>query len=159
MIDLAFRLRVPNRDRVTLAEASSTTFRFEGRTRPTSEGLQLEWRGVAQVQAFGLRGVRDEHLSLPHEGVLIPYTGLAGLSLRGRWWWPYVDVVSADLEALRVIPSEEMGRVRLWISRLHQREAMALIAAVNGARQSPEAAAEFATPSLPPQTTPPGGVE
>ncbi len=117
MASLPFRLKVPGRDELTFAGASTTSFRFRGLLHPEDEGLFLEWTGTARVERFGFTGIADDTLPLPDESLLVPYDRLRDVTLQGGWLLPRLLLMSDDLEALRVIPSEEAGRVSLWLAR------------------------------------------
>lgn len=156
-MDLPFRLRVPNRDAVTLTEASSTTFRFEGRLGLTPAGLHLRWRGVAKVEAVGLTGVRDEELPLPLEELDLPLASLASIALRGGWFWPNVELMGADMDTLGVVPGESLGRVRLWIARSDRRLARQLVETVRASMGPWSVARVPITDRGPNAPTPPEG--
>lgn len=127
MPSLPFRLKVPKRDEVTLAGISSTNFRFQGLLHVHDEGLLLEWTGTAKVERFGLTGIGDETLPLPDESLTLPYPRLRDVLLQGGWLMPRLVLLGNELDALRIIPSEDGGRVCLWIARRDRRLAQEFV--------------------------------
>jgi hypothetical protein len=124
---LPFTLKVPGRDELTLAGASSTHFRFTGLLHAHEEELLLEWRGTARVEKFGLTGIGDETLPLPDESLALPYPRLRDIALQGGWLLPRLVLMGNDLDALRLIPSEDGGRVCLWVVRRDRQLAQELV--------------------------------
>ena len=128
---LPFTLRIPDKDDWSLTQFTSTKFRFRGRMHVSEGGLVIEWSGVATVEAFGLLGLNQESVSLPHESLTLPLSAIATSRLRGGWWRPRVEVTSVDLESLRTVPSEDGGQVAFWIERADRREARNLVRLLN----------------------------
>jgi len=117
MDSLPFRLKVPGKDAVTVTTASSTSFRFHGLLHLLDDAIQLEWTGTARVEEVSLLAVKEETLALPDETLTLPLSRLREMQLGGGWWHPYLELMGNDLEALRIVPSEDRGRVRLWLAR------------------------------------------
>lgn len=118
---------MPKRDEVTLAGISSTNFRFQGLLHVHDEALLLEWTGTAKVERFGLTGIGDETLPLPDESLTLPYPRLRDVLLQGGWLMPRLVLLGNELDALRIIPSEDGGRVCLWIARRDRRLAQEFV--------------------------------
>lgn len=117
MTTLPFRLKVPDREEITATGVSSTSFRFHGLLRLREDGLLLTWNGTAQVQRFGLTGIGDDTLPLPEESLELPFERLRAVELQGGWMLPRLLLMGSDFDALRLVPSEEGGRVSLWLDR------------------------------------------
>lgn len=151
---LPFSLKVPGKDSITLTAISSTTFKFSGLLRLEGEVLYLEWEGSAQVEEVESLSVRDETVPLPEEELVLPLEELRSIALCGGWWRPRVELCARSLGALNIVPSEEGGRVALWIARRDRAAAAALVAsatrALRSARHRParaEPTTPFPTPS------------
>ena len=127
MASLPFTLKVPKRDEVTFAGASSTRFRFRGLLHVQEEALLLEWTGSARVERFGFTGIGDETLQLPDEQLTLSYARLRDISLQGGWILPRLVLMGSDFDALRIVPSEDGGRVCLWLARRDRLLAMNLM--------------------------------
>lgn len=134
MESLPFRLKVPGKDAMTATSASSTWFRFHGLLHLLDSALRLEWTGTAKVEEVSLLSVEEETVTLPDESLTLPLARLRKLELRGGWLRPHLELMGNDLEALRIVPSEEAGRVRLWIARRDRRLAAQIVAAARAAR-------------------------
>ena len=152
---LPFSLRVPGKDVVELSHASSTQFKFHGFLRVGDGELLFEWSGTAKVEEVGLLGVDTRTLSLPYESLALSLDRIGAIALRGGWWRPYLEVTGNDLKALRIIPGEGQGRVRLWLTRSHRELAAAVIAAVESGKRG----ALRPRSTLQPARTPPDGVD
>jgi len=128
---LPFTLRVPTRDALTLSQVTSTKYRFQGRLRLADRVLEIEWRGTAVVEEVGMLGVAEETLTLPHEAITLPVENIAAARLLGGWWRPRIEITSTDLTSLRIVPSEDGGRVCFWIARSDRGRAAELVASLN----------------------------
>jgi hypothetical protein len=117
MDSLPFVLKVPGKDEMTVASAESTSFKFHGFLYLEADALRLEWTGIARVERVSLIDVEEETLPLPDESLLLPFDRIREISLRWSWLMPHIEIRGSDLEALRIVPSEERGRLRLWIAR------------------------------------------
>jgi hypothetical protein len=127
MASLPFRLKVPKREELGFAGASSTRFRFRGLLHVQEEALYLEWTGTARVERFGLTGIGKETLQLPAENMTLPFARLGDIMLQGGWILPRLVLMGNDLDALRIVPSEDGGRVCLWLARRDRRLAADLV--------------------------------
>jgi hypothetical protein len=127
MPSLPFTLRLPDKDAYSLSQLTSTKYRFHGRMRLTGEVLLIEWSGTAVVEEVGLLGVTEETVTLPHESLALPVEGIAAVRLLGGWWRPRVEITGSDLESLRLVPSEDGGRVCFWIARSDRARATELV--------------------------------
>jgi hypothetical protein len=130
MQPLPFRLKVPGKDALTATEASSTSFRFHGLLHLLEDTLLLEWTGLAQVERVSLLDVEEETVTFPAEELTLPLARVRRLRLRGGWLLPHLELMGNDLDALRIVPSEEAGRVHLWLARRDRRLAAAIAARV-----------------------------
>jgi hypothetical protein len=128
MDSLPFTLKVPGKDDLTVTTASSTWFRFHGFLHLTPEELRLDWTGTAKVEAVSLLEVKEETVVLPDETLTLPLSRVRELLLKGGWWRPRLEMAGNDLDALRMVPSEERGRVRLWLARRDLQQARELVA-------------------------------
>lgn len=117
MSTLPFRLKVPDREEVSPLGVSSTKFRFHGLLRVSDAGLLLTWNGTAQVEKFGFSGIGEDTLPLPEESLELGYDRLRDASVEGGWLLPRLLLMASDFDALRIVPSEEGGRVSLWLAR------------------------------------------
>jgi hypothetical protein len=117
MDSLPFHLKVPGKDALTATTASSTKFRFHGLLHLQEDTIHLEWTGTARVERVSLLAVNEETLALPDEFLTLPLARIREMELRGGWWRPRLELMGNDLEALRIVPSEDRGRVRLWLAR------------------------------------------
>jgi hypothetical protein len=155
MEPLPFALRVPGKDTFTFTLIGSTRFRFRGLLRLVADALELEWTGTARVDEVGFTGIRAERLALPLESLTLPIDELRTIALRGGWLRPHLEIAATRLGALRIVPGEEAGTIRLWIARLDRRLASQLVAALN--QQSALAPVEGDTPQAGalPVATPP----
>lgn len=158
MDSLPFALKVPGKDAVTVTSVSSTTFRFHGMLRLEEHTLLIDWSGTAAIDEVGMLNVTSEVLSLPHESLALPFGLVRGIALRGGWWRPYLEITGNDLEALRVIPSEDRGQVRLWIYRRDRQLAARFVAEVLERKRSGRTSRGLADRALPAEGTPPNGV-
>lgn len=134
MESLPFRLKVPGKDALTATTASSTKFRFHGLLHVLDDAIRLEWTGTARVEQVSLLAVKEQTLALPDESLTLPFSRIREFGLRGGWLRPYLELMGNDLEALRIVPSEEHGRVRLWLARRDRRLAAEIVAAARAAR-------------------------
>jgi len=128
MESLPFKLKVPGQDDMTWSEIASTSYRFRGVLRLQPDGLRLEWTGSAEVEEVSLIGVRIERIALPSESLDVPLTEIHTLRL-GGWIRPYLELATNDLDLLRIVPGEDGGRLRLWLSRRDLGAARRLVAA------------------------------
>jgi hypothetical protein len=131
MEPLPFALRVPGKDTLTLTLIGTTRFRFRGLLRLVAGALELEWTGTARVDEVGFAGIRAERLALPLESLTLALNELRTITLRGGWLRPHLDIAATTLGALRMVPGEEAGTIRLWIARRDRRLASQLVAEVN----------------------------
>ena len=134
MESLPFRLRVPGKDALTATRAASTTFRFHGLLHLLDDAIRLEWTGTAEVEEVSLLAVKQETLALPDEVLALPLARVRSIELRGGWLLPYLELMGNDLEALRIVPGESRGRVRLWLARRDRPLAAEIVAAVRARR-------------------------
>ncbi len=146
---LPFSLKVPGEDSITLTAISSTTFKFSGLLRLDGAVLHLEWEGSAQVEEVESLSVRDETVPLPEEALDLPLEELRSIALLGGWWRPRVELCARSLGALNIVPSEEGGRVALWIARRDRASAATLVAAATRALRAPEHRPARAEPTTP----------
>jgi hypothetical protein len=158
MDSLPFALKVPGKDSVTVTRVSSTTFRFHGLLRLEEHTLLIDWSGTAEIDEVGMLNVTSEVLSLPHESLALPLGLVRRIALRGGWWRPCLEIAGNDLETLRVIPSEDRGQVRLWISRRDRQLAARFVAEVLQRKQSGRSSRELADRASPAESTPPNGI-
>jgi hypothetical protein len=158
---LLFRLKVPGTDEFRGLRAVSTSYRFRGVLRLEGFVLTIEWGGLAQVQQVGALTIRDDHLTLPDEGITVPVSHLYRATLAGGWWRPRLTLQAKVLGALAMVPSEELGAVQFWYARGDRTAAIAMTAALNTAMAAAPPAA------IPPPaasqigdgpSTPPGGL-
>lgn len=117
MSTLPFRLKVPDREEISPLGVSSTSFKFHGLLQVMETGLLLTWNGTAKVEKFGLTGVGEDTLPLPEESLELAFDRLRDVSLEGGWLLPRLLLMGSDFDALRIVPSEEGGRVSLWLAR------------------------------------------
>ncbi len=117
MEPLPFSLRVPGVDAFTLRAIGSTRYLFSGRLQLDDDFLYLEWTGIAEVDEVALSGIRSERVGLPLESLRLPIVVLRTAELRGGWLRPHLELIAARLDALRSVPGEEAGRLRLWLAR------------------------------------------
>ncbi len=117
MPTLPFRLKVPDREGITPLGVSSTSFRFHGLLRLDAHGVVLTWNGTAKVEKFGFTGVGEDTLPLPEESLELGFDRLRDAAVEGGWLLPRLLLMGSDFDALRIVPSEEGGRVSLWIAR------------------------------------------
>jgi hypothetical protein len=134
MESLPFRLRVPGKDALTAIRASSTTFRFHGLLHLLDDAIRLEWTGTANVEEVSLLTVKEETLALPDEFLTLPLARLRTIELRGGWLLPYLELMGNALDALRIVPGEDRGRVRLWLARRDRPLAAGMVAAIRARR-------------------------
>lgn len=130
MDSLPFVLKVPGKDQMTVATAESTSYKFHGFLYLEAEALRLEWTGTATVERVSLVDVEEATLPLPDESLILPFERIREISLRWSWLLPHIEIQGTDLEALRIVPSEERGRLRLWLARRDRAHASKIIALV-----------------------------
>lgn len=130
MTTLPFRLKVPDREEISPLGVSSTKFSFHGLLRMEEDGLVLTWNGSAKVEKFGFTGVGEDTLPLPEESLELSFDRLRDVSLEGGWFLPRLLLMGSDFDALRIVPSEEGGRVSLWLARRDLRLARDLAQAI-----------------------------
>jgi len=114
---LPFTLRVPGKDTVSGADVSSTTYRFHGLLHFDGASLHLEWTGTADIDEVAGADVRSETVALPAESLALPVHRIRSVVLHTGWWRPHLELNGGDLHALAIVPSEQRGRVRLYLSR------------------------------------------
>jgi len=102
----------------------------------------------AKVDEVQLFAIRNEVVPLPQEALEVPLDRLWSVELAGGWWRPYIELIGNDLDALRVVPGEDHGRLRCLIHRRH------LVAA---GRFVGEVLRRKAARTLPAASTPPDG--
>lgn len=102
---------------MTVASAESTSFKFHGLLRLEDEALRLEWTGTASVERVSLLDVEQQTLSLPDESLVLSFDEIRRLTLRWSWFMPHLELWGTDLDTLRMVPSEDAGRLKLWIAR------------------------------------------
>ncbi len=129
---IPFTLKVPGRDDMTWSEIASTSYRFGGLLRLEADALLLEWTGSAAVEEVGFTGVRTEQIALPSESLTVPLSEIRSLRLAGGWIRPHLEITANDLDLLRYVPSEDGGRVRLWLARRDRGAGRRLLAAALG---------------------------
>jgi hypothetical protein len=127
MESLPFVLKVPGKDEMTVASAESTSFKFHGFLYLEADALRLEWTGTAKVERVSLMDVEQKTVPLPDESLLLPFDRIREISLRWSWLFPHIEIWGSDLEALRIVPSEERGRLRLWIARRDRAQATKIV--------------------------------
>lgn len=127
---LPFKLKVPGKDQFTGFNAVSTSFRFHGLLRLEGDELTIEWGGEAQVQEVGALTVRDDHLPLPQEQIVVPVSRLFKATLAGGWWRPRLRLQARELAVLSIVPSEQHGAVEFWYARADRDAALALASAL-----------------------------
>lgn len=127
MESLPFVLRVPGKDEMTVSTAESTSFKFHGFLYLEADALRLEWTGTAKVARVSLMDVEEQTVSLPDESLILPFDRIRKISLRWGWFMPHVEIWGSDLEALRIVPSEDRGRLRLWIARRDRAQATRIV--------------------------------
>jgi hypothetical protein len=145
---LPFKLKVAGSDEFRGLNAISTSFRFHGLLQFDGATLQIEWAGSAQVQEVGALTVRDDQLALPEETLALPVERIRAAELAGGWWRPRLEISANDLQALRIVPSENQGMVRFWYARKDGAIAAGLAARLNAAINSPRRA-DNASPDQP----------
>jgi hypothetical protein len=116
METLPFWLKVGKKETVTWTGFHTARYRFQGFLRLANNSLLLEWSGTTKIEDVGFLGIKSRTHALPHEQMELPLEQLRGIELRGGWLRPRVELSTA-FEALSIVPSEELGRVRLWIHR------------------------------------------
>jgi hypothetical protein len=92
------------------------TTRLEGLLRLSESGLVIEWSGSMEVVRVRGPEVQTRVESVPATRREIPFGRLADVAVRG-WWRPWLDIRTADLEALDGVPSAASGRVSLRLRR------------------------------------------
>lgn len=133
MTALPFTLRVPDKDAFSLSRLTSTKYRFQGRLRLTGDLLLIEWSGTAVVEEVGMLGIAEETVALPHESLALQLDAIANVQLLGGWWRPRIELTGSELDSLRLVPSEDGGRVCFWIARSDRGRAAELVASLNRA--------------------------
>lgn len=134
---LPFRLKIPGKDEFVGLRAESTSFQFHGLARLDGAVLHLEWAGTAHVQGVDALSIRDEKLFLPAESLELPVERLRAAEVAGRWWRSRLELSARELHALAIVPSEELGVVRLWFRRRDRELASALAADLSRAIAAP----------------------
>jgi hypothetical protein len=134
MQSLPFTLKVPGKDAITVSSVSTTEFEFHGLLHLDDDALVLEWAGTAKVEEVSLLAMNQETVALPEEALTLPLDRVRTIALRGGWWRPRLELMGNDLEALRIVPSEDRGQVRLWLARRDRRLAAELVAQVQARR-------------------------
>lgn len=130
---LPFRLKVAGSDVFKDFAAVSTSYRFHGMLRLADNELQIEWGGVAQVQAVGTADLRDDKIALPDEGIAVPVAALYRAKLAGGWWRPRLVLQARDMDALSLVPSEDHGTVNFFYARADGRQAHEMAVALSSA--------------------------
>jgi hypothetical protein len=113
---LPFRLKVGKKEAVTWIAITTTRYRFQGFLQLADDALLLEWGGTAKTEEVGFLGIKSQTHALPHERLELPLEQLRGIELLDGWLRPRVEL-STNFDALTIVPSEELGRVRLWVHR------------------------------------------
>jgi hypothetical protein len=131
MESLPFSFRVPGVDALTLQAIGSTRFHFRGVLHLDQDAVRLEWTGEAKVDEVAFTGIRSERFALPLESLRVPCADLRTVHLRGGWFRPYLELTATHLEALRIVPGEEAGRLRLWLARRDRPLARQVVAAIH----------------------------
>ncbi len=137
MPTLPFTLPVPGVDTFAGLTISSTSFKFHGLLRFEGSVLQLEWAGTAAVEEVTGMDVDSRTVALPPEALEIDVRELRRVEYRGGWWRPRLELACHDLRALRVVPGEEAGELRLRVARRDRAAAQAMAAALNAAMRTP----------------------
>ncbi len=127
MESLPFVLKVPGKDEMTVATAESTSFKFHGLLHLEDDALRLEWAGTAKVERVSLVDVEEETLSLPDESLELPFDQIRRIALRWSWFMPHIELWGTNLDTLRMVPSEDRGRLKLWIKRRDRGQAVRIV--------------------------------
>jgi hypothetical protein len=105
---LPFTLR-RSHDVIGMAGYTSTKETVYGLLRVDGERLFIQWRTARETDRYGDEIRSDKELEEVRE-VSIPLEGVAGASVRRRWWeWPSpprLVLTAADLRAFEAVTSE-----------------------------------------------------
>jgi hypothetical protein len=97
--------------------------------------------------------VHAEAVSIPAEQLTLPLSRIRSVRLVG-WWRPRLEFTANDVRALASVPSEEGGRVHLWIARKDRGPAARLVEAMRRAARGRSLRNPREPAILPPVTTP-----
>jgi hypothetical protein len=103
--------------------------RLEGLLHLSESGLVLEWSGSVEVVQVSGPEVRTRVEAVPATRREIPFERLADVALRG-WWRPWLEVRTADLEALEGVPAAASGKLSVRLRRADRRAAQHLVVGV-----------------------------
>jgi len=117
ILAVPFSLALPKETNVDRGRVQSKEFQVRGVARMEGDRLTLEWSGSVEITDVHAGNVRHLRQSVPAQRLVLPASRIANIELRSRWWRPHIDLHTAGIGPLELVPTASAGRVLLRITR------------------------------------------
>jgi len=143
---LPFRIGVSGEDAIDFKGIRSVSYRVEGLLHLVNDTLEFEWAATETTERVGFTGIHTGVDSSPIGRLEVPAGWIAEARLRWGWWRLRLSFQARRLDAFEGMPGAKAAVLTLKIHRRFRKQAAALVAAIEQARD--------ATPLPPLETLP-----
>ncbi|HZI42376.1 MAG TPA: hypothetical protein VFD67_11750 [Gemmatimonadaceae bacterium] len=117
ILAVPFSLALGKETNVDRGNVQSKVFQVRGVARWEGDRLTLEWSGSVDITEIHGGNVRNLRQSVPAQRLVLPIVRITSIEARGRWWRPYIELRTAGIGPLELVPTASAGRVYLRIAR------------------------------------------
>ena len=117
ILAVPFSLALGKETLIDRGRVQAKEFQVRGVARMEGDRLTLEWSGSVEITEIQNGSVRNLRQSVPAQRLVLPPPRIAAIELRSRWWRPYIDLRTAGIGPLELMPTAVAGRVLLRITR------------------------------------------
>ena len=145
---LPFRIKIPGEESMDLTTVREVSTKVEGLLHLEGDRLLLEWAVTRSSEEVGLSGVKTETEEFEPEEAELPLEWLAGVTLAGGILFPRLVVRGRGLRVFDGIPGAKGARLELFYARSDRMAAVAMVPAIEAARESPRLEDSGETPRI-----------
>ena len=145
---LPIRIKIPGEESMDMTTVREVSTKVEGLLHVESDRLVLEWAVTRTLEEVGLTGVKEETETFAPEEAELPFDWLAGVSLAGGILFPRVVLRGRGLRVFAGIPGAKGAVLELFYARSDRMAAVAMVRAIEAARESPRLEDSGETPRI-----------
>jgi hypothetical protein len=117
ILAVPFSLALAKETMFDRGRVQSKAFQVRGVVRLEADRLIIEWSGSVEITEIQSGSVRNLRQSVPAQRLVLPTSRIAHIELRSRWWKPYIELRTAGIGPLDLVPTASAGCVDLHVAR------------------------------------------